>query len=202
MASIMEPLWLVVEQGAREGVTIPIEGQVLVGRDPSCTLALPDRGVSRRHVMLAASPEGVLCLDLESRNGTRVNGERVRRATLRPGDRVRLGEALLLVSLAADSRPPARASGGEAPGISGSGEDGGPRERSGGSAGAAPAGEIRLRGEKVLAFSPWRNHARHSFLTADLSQAGPLPRLLAILALTTVAVLLGWGAYRLVVDLP
>ena len=54
--------------------------------------------VSRFHCRFTVSPEGVLHLeDLESTNGTFVNGERVTKLALKPGDTVRAGRVELVV---------------------------------------------------------------------------------------------------------
>jgi surface antigen len=72
--------------------TVAIPGQTLIiGRDPHCHLVLPDPTVSARHAQITPTPSGYLLTDLGSRNGTWVNGQRVQRHLLRPGDRVRLG---------------------------------------------------------------------------------------------------------------
>jgi hypothetical protein len=63
-----------------------------IGRDASCDLAIADMTVSRRHAQLERTPEGWLLSDLESTNGTRVNGWRVRgKVPVRAGDLVSFG---------------------------------------------------------------------------------------------------------------
>jgi FHA domain-containing protein/uncharacterized protein DUF1707 len=63
-----------------------------IGRDESCDLAIADMSVSRRHAQLERTADGWLLTDLESTNGTRVNGWRVRgRVPVRPGDLVSFG---------------------------------------------------------------------------------------------------------------
>jgi hypothetical protein len=63
-----------------------------IGRDASCDLAIPDMSVSRRHAQLERTAYGWLLTDLESTNGTRVNGWRVRgQVPVRPGDLVSFG---------------------------------------------------------------------------------------------------------------
>ena len=52
--------------------------QFSIGRDASCDLAIADMTVSRRHAQLERTEDGWLLTDLESTNGTRVNGWRVR----------------------------------------------------------------------------------------------------------------------------
>ena len=58
----------------------------LVGRCPTCEVCLERSRVSRRHCCLASGHGEVLVLDLGSTNGTRINGQRVERGVLRPGD--------------------------------------------------------------------------------------------------------------------
>ena len=66
--------------------------QFSIGRDASCDLAIADMSVSRLHAQLERTPEGWLLSDLESTNGTRVNGWRVRgKIPVRAGDLVSFG---------------------------------------------------------------------------------------------------------------
>ena len=66
--------------------------QFSIGRDASCDLAIPDMTVSRRHAQLERTKDGWLIADLESTNGTRVNGWRVRgKVPVRAGDVVSFG---------------------------------------------------------------------------------------------------------------
>jgi hypothetical protein len=66
--------------------------QFSIGRDASCDLAIADMTVSRRHAQLERTAQGWLLTDLESTNGTRVNGWRVRgQVPVRSGDLVSFG---------------------------------------------------------------------------------------------------------------
>jgi hypothetical protein len=66
--------------------------QFSIGRDASCDLAIADMTVSRLHAQLERTPEGWLLSDLESRNGTRVNGWLVRgKVPVGAGDLVSFG---------------------------------------------------------------------------------------------------------------
>lgn len=68
------------------------EGEFVVGRGADCQLALDDALVSRRHAMFVVSGDELSVEDLGSRNGVRVNGERITGKTrLSDGDRVRIG---------------------------------------------------------------------------------------------------------------
>lgn len=75
---------------------------VVLGRDPSCDLCLPDGSVSRRHAELRRVGDAFEIADLGSTNGTLVNGECVQSKQLQTGDCVKLG-SFLFKFLAADS---------------------------------------------------------------------------------------------------
>lgn len=66
-----------------------------VGRDPACDIALPTGTVSRFHAQLKREGDDLVLRDLGSRNGTFVNGARVKEVTLRAGDEIRLGKIAL-----------------------------------------------------------------------------------------------------------
>jgi pSer/pThr/pTyr-binding forkhead associated (FHA) protein len=59
---------------------------VVVGRHIRCDVRIDSSRVSRHHCSLALDRDGVLVRDLGSTNGTRINGRRVDRGVLRPGD--------------------------------------------------------------------------------------------------------------------
>jgi diguanylate cyclase (GGDEF)-like protein len=89
---------LMVMTGSQSGQIVEV-GQIgmLLGRGPEADVQLEDESVSRQHARLEPAPDGGLLLfDLSSKNGTRVNGERVSAASLRDGDRVQLGPHLML----------------------------------------------------------------------------------------------------------
>ena len=88
----------VLELLAPEKRLIPIPiGSTIIGRDPgpgAITLDFP--GISREHVQITRSGRTASLMDLESKNGTVVNGELVRVKTLSDGDRVTLGSQVEL----------------------------------------------------------------------------------------------------------
>ena len=89
----------------------------VLGREETCAVCLPGNDVSRRHASLQRSEETgeFTIVDLDSRNGTRVNGQPVRVKTLALGDVLRLGGWVAVVS--AESEPFAEI----APGLFGGG---------------------------------------------------------------------------------
>ncbi|MHC4939170.1 MAG: FHA domain-containing protein [Planctomycetota bacterium] len=64
---------------------------VTIGRDPDNDIPLDDNKLSRRHCRITRGAEGFFVEDLQSSNGTYVNGERADRHLLRLGDTVRIG---------------------------------------------------------------------------------------------------------------
>jgi pSer/pThr/pTyr-binding forkhead associated (FHA) protein len=69
-----------------------------VGRAPRADFVVDAALVSRLHCRLAAGAGEIEAVDLHSTNGTYVNGARVARATLRDGDRLRVGVVELVVT--------------------------------------------------------------------------------------------------------
>jgi hypothetical protein len=90
LPSATEPLVLALDwSGAQD--------ELLLGRHPSCDVVLTDSSVSRRHAHLRFHDGSWTLRDLESTNGTIVNGARVGRCSLRPGDQLVLGGERLAV---------------------------------------------------------------------------------------------------------
>jgi pSer/pThr/pTyr-binding forkhead associated (FHA) protein len=69
----------------------PDRRPLVIGRSIGCDMTLSDPTVSRWHAELIREGDGWVVRDMGSTNGTRVNGWRVRRAVLEPGDVVALG---------------------------------------------------------------------------------------------------------------
>src|SRR5712691_2816363 len=69
---------------------------VTIGREEGNLLRLNDERVSRFHAKVQIDSEDFIITDLESTNGTRVNGTVVQIRRLRHGDRVCVGRSLLL----------------------------------------------------------------------------------------------------------
>lgn len=95
---------LTVVAGPQPGQFVSIERAnraVFMGRDATCEFPMDDPSVSRRHarIYLERLPSDgdmlVVLQDLQSTNGTLVNGESVDRATLKHGDRIHIGDVLL-----------------------------------------------------------------------------------------------------------
>jgi DNA-binding NtrC family response regulator len=68
---------LIFEDNSVRSFDLPQAGQVVIGRSPDVTLQLIDQSASRQHASLEIRGGELLLSDLGSRNGTRVNGERI-----------------------------------------------------------------------------------------------------------------------------
>jgi two-component system, NtrC family, response regulator GlrR len=84
------------DRGATKTSTSP---RLTIGTDPSCDLVLGCRATSRFHCEIELGPAGAVIRDLESTNGTRVDGVRVIVAYLRRGSEVELGRDRLRFEL-------------------------------------------------------------------------------------------------------
>jgi len=94
---------LVVVRGPDTGASVRLESEeTTVGTGAGATLVLTDATVSRHHVSLQALADGWLVTDLDSTNGTRLDGRRIRAAYVAPGDKIQLGATTL--RLEADKR--------------------------------------------------------------------------------------------------
>jgi len=81
---------------------------ITIGTSEDNTLVLGDPAVSRYHLELRRTADGIAVIDLGSRNGTWIEGLRIDRATLPPGTRLRVGETILAIDDAGSSvAPPA-----------------------------------------------------------------------------------------------
>ncbi len=81
-----------IVKGIEDGVTQQfVDRRLSIGRRPGNHILLEGDRVSREHAALIADEAGCWLLDLESVNGTFVNGQRVERARLASGDLVRIG---------------------------------------------------------------------------------------------------------------
>ena len=99
---------LVFEGGGSRMVHLPPNGAVLIGRVPEAELQLQDSSVSRRHARITLADGVASVSDLESFNGTRVNGEVIDGAReLHTGDVVAIGDVIVVLHAAA-REPPVR----------------------------------------------------------------------------------------------
>ncbi|RME52487.1 MAG: FHA domain-containing protein [Deltaproteobacteria bacterium] len=84
--------FLTIIHGPREGFGFPLDQpKTTVGRDPSNTLCLEGQKVSRHHAVIVRKNGICYIKDLNSSNGTYVNGEKISEKRLEHGDRITMG---------------------------------------------------------------------------------------------------------------
>src|SRR6516164_2464053 len=97
---------LTVKAGPHAGEVFefPERAFFIVGRSERANFRLPvkDKSISRIHFMIEMNPPLCRLVDMESTNGTKVNGQKVSIVELKDGDRITAGKTVLLVSV--DSR--------------------------------------------------------------------------------------------------
>lgn len=91
-----ELVWQLKPQRS-DSVAITLSHEFLVGRDPSCDLAIDDKRISRRHASFLFKHQSLFVRDQQSANGTFVNDQRIDIAELKMGDKVRFDREEYLV---------------------------------------------------------------------------------------------------------
>lgn len=76
--------------GPTFGRSFGVTGEMVFGRQADCDVCIPIGEISRRHARIKPGPDGVLVEDLESANGTYINGKRIRSGILHAGQELAL----------------------------------------------------------------------------------------------------------------
>ncbi|HEX6802171.1 MAG TPA: sigma 54-interacting transcriptional regulator [Terriglobales bacterium] len=97
---------LAVTAGPAKDTVIPLtQDEASIGRDPNNVVAISDPSVSRKHCLLRRETDGRFQIfDLESRNGTVVNGASVKEQWLRHGDEIATGDSVFVFLIEEDDR--------------------------------------------------------------------------------------------------
>jgi pSer/pThr/pTyr-binding forkhead associated (FHA) protein len=90
---------LTIQNGCFAGLVILLnKARMILGRDVGCDICLDDSLVSDEHASIARDGEEFVLEDLNSRNGTSVNGEEIHRKRLRNGETISIGNFTLKFS--------------------------------------------------------------------------------------------------------
>lgn len=100
--------FLVTEPGVEPRHVVTTDDVVKIGRLASAQLALSDPAASRMHAVIEVANASVTLIDLGSEPPTLVNGAAINKSALRPGDRIQIGQSVLLLESMGDGH--ARAS--------------------------------------------------------------------------------------------
>jgi two-component system cell cycle response regulator len=89
--------YLVLLAGSNVGEMFALGENQVLGRGKEAELRLRGEGISRQHARLVTTADGSVQLeDLGSTNGTFVNGQRVDRVVLKDGDKIQVGDSIIL----------------------------------------------------------------------------------------------------------
>ncbi len=91
----MSAIRLIIIGGPSRGTVVPLTERTTIGRDPKCSLVIGDLALSKQHCAIDPGPPALLS-DLDSRNGTQINGLPIRTHHLVDGDQIRVGDSVLL----------------------------------------------------------------------------------------------------------
>ena len=88
---------LEILNGGFEGMAYDLNTEeIVIGRNPTTDITLLDEGISREHAVIHYDEDalGYVIEDLQSTNGTRLNGKRIRSAPLNEGDEIQIGQTM------------------------------------------------------------------------------------------------------------
>ena len=98
---------IVGQAGPLNGQRWMLRDRLIVGRDALCDIIVPSRQVSRQHAQFTISPRGVMLEDLQSKNGTHLNGKLIDdQILLQDGDVVQIALAQQFIYLSSDATLP------------------------------------------------------------------------------------------------
>jgi len=98
---------LIAQSGPLEGQRWKIKSELLLGRDSDCDIVIPMRQVSRQHARIFKREDGTVVEDLNSKNGTYVNGHHIEEVVrLEEGDEIQVSLAQHFIYLSSDATMP------------------------------------------------------------------------------------------------
>lgn len=90
-------MWTVrILKGPKAGESFELkEGENLIGRAPGCSICIPTPGLSKEHAVITVHGNNVFIKDLNSTNGTFVNGIKIHRQQLRLSDKITMFDVVI-----------------------------------------------------------------------------------------------------------
>jgi transcriptional regulator with GAF, ATPase, and Fis domain len=104
--SVVNPRLLAISGPLRDSTFVLSGSEIPVGRDSSNSLTISDPALSRRHCIITREENGYKIRDLNSRNGTFVNGVAVQESVLQHGDQISIGDSSFSLLLMDDAEEP------------------------------------------------------------------------------------------------
>lgn len=92
--------WLAVIEGNLQGETFHLyEGRNIIGSSSISDIPLSDKGIQGQHSSIRYSSGKYILTDLDSDEGTFLNGKRIHRSELKDGDKIKIGKTVLQVKI-------------------------------------------------------------------------------------------------------
>jgi hypothetical protein len=98
-SDIVVPGRIVIINGEEAGTAYPLKSMISFGRAESNTVTIRDAKVSRQHAQIQQQGNEFVLIDLNSSNGTYINGERVEEHVLTNGDEIQIGDCIMQFQL-------------------------------------------------------------------------------------------------------
>jgi hypothetical protein len=115
--NLTESPLLIAQNGPLKGQRWMLNKSILIGREATCEVVVPDRMVSRFHARVTPTKDGMVLEDLGSKNGTHCNGNPVSgQIVLQDGDTVQIALAQQFLYLTSDATVPLSEGGAAQPG--------------------------------------------------------------------------------------
>jgi hypothetical protein len=109
MSDAIDKPVLIIHEGEKAGQRWTIrEPELIIGRGGECDLVLPERQVSREHIRIFRANDLYYLEDLDSKNGTWVNGKQIKNTTvpLRDGDEIQIALAVKMTFVGSEATAP------------------------------------------------------------------------------------------------
>ena len=98
---------LIGQSGPLNGEKWNLFNKIIIGRETSCDIVIPNRQVSRQHIVLTPAIEGIYLEDLNSKNGTHLNGQLITdKILLQDGDLIQIAFVQEFIFVSADGTLP------------------------------------------------------------------------------------------------
>ena len=97
-AKVKSDWTLMALSGEHKGRTFPMNGVITIGRSANCEIVINNEHLSRRHAELNLKNGLLRIIDLNSSNGTKVNGVKITDQPLKPGDKISFEDVVFLVT--------------------------------------------------------------------------------------------------------
>lgn len=95
-AGALRPAKLTVQGPEGSAFTQELQdSETLIGRGAASDVRVQDKTISREHAAISWERDHYAIEDLQTTNGTRVNGKRIRSAELQDGDTIQIGQTML-----------------------------------------------------------------------------------------------------------